>query len=160
MKKRYPTEIIKVPRFKESDGYYTTEQRSKTMSKIRGKNSKPELLFRKALYRAGVRYRTHCKDIPGTPDMSNKTKRFAIFVDGEFWHGYQWESRKQKLKRNRDFWIAKIERNIQRDKEVNHQLREMGYNVFRFWESDVKKNLGTCLQKVLIYLDNFEKGNF
>lgn len=54
------------------------------MSKILGKNSKPELLFRKALYRAGVRYRTHCKDIPGTPDMSNKAKRFAIFVDGEF----------------------------------------------------------------------------
>jgi len=157
MKKKYPTEVIKVPRFKESGGYYTTEQRSKTMSKIRGKNSKPELLFRKALHRAGVRYRVHCKDIPGSPDMVNKSKRLAIFVDGEFWHGYEWEKRKCKLKRNRDFWIAKIERNMQRDQEVNQQLKFLGYTVFRFWESDVKKNLGTCLQKVLVYLDNFER---
>lgn len=156
MKKKYPEETIKVPRFKEASGYYTTQKRSKIMGKIRGKNTKPELLFRKALHRAGVRYRTHCKDLPGRPDMANKSKRFVIFIDGEFWHGYQWEERKHKLKRNRDFWIAKIERNIQRDQEVSRALHAKGFKVFRFWENEIKKNLGACLQKVLVYLSTLE----
>lgn len=156
MGKDYPDIRIKVPRFKEEAGYFTTEKRSKMMGKIRGKNTKPELLFRKALFGAGVRYRIHCKELPGNPDIANKTKKFVVFVDGEFWHGYNWEEKKHTIKRNKDFWIAKIERNIQRDCEVNTSLKRMGFKVFRFWESEVNKNLGNCLQKVLIYVSSLE----
>jgi len=157
MNKKYPSEAIKVPRFKESAGYYTTQARSKMMGKIRGKNTKPELLFRKALHHAGVRFRIHCKDLPGNPDIANKRKQFVIFIDGEFWHGFQWEEKKHKIKRNRDFWIAKIERNMQRDQEVNQALNAKGFTVFRFWENEIKNNLGSCLQKVLVYLSEKEK---
>ena len=76
-----------------------------------------------------------------------------IFIDGEYWHGYNWEERKPKIKTNREFWIAKIERNMQRDREVNIELERLGYKVFRFWESDIKKSLESCLQKVLAHLN-------
>lgn len=89
----------------------------------------------------------------GKPDIALKKYKTVIFIDGEFWHGYKWEERKPKIKTNREFWIPKIERNIQRDEEVNAALEEMGYKVFRFWETDVQKNLGQCLGKVLAHLD-------
>ena len=102
------------------------------MSKIRGKNTKPELLFRKALWKEGLRYRVDSKQLPGRPDVSIKKYKLAIFIDGEFWHGYNWDERKAKLKSNRDFWIPKQKRNMQRDREVNEQLREIDFTVFRF----------------------------
>lgn len=149
----YQEPKIKVPRFEESAGFYTTEKRSKIMSKIRGKNSKPELLFRKALWVKGVRYRVNNKKLPGKPDVSIMKYRLAIFIDGEFWHGYDWSERKEQIKSNREFWIPKIERNLQRDKEVNRQLEEMGYTVFRFWAKEIKTNLQKCINDILIYLD-------
>ena len=144
---------IKVPRFEESEGFYTTKKRSKIMSKIRGKNTKSELLFRKALWAKGVRYRVNSKQLPGRPDISIKKHKLAIFIDGEFWHGYNWNDRKHKIKSNRGFWIPKIERNIQRDKEVNQQLYDMGYTVFRFWEKEVKKDLDKCINDILIFIN-------
>ncbi len=123
------------------------------MSKIRGKDTKPELLFRKALYAAGVRYRVHSKSLAGKPDLSNLSKGFAIFIDGEFWHGFDWKNKKDRIKTNRKFWIPKIERNMQRDRQVNKLLTEMGITVFRFWEREVKKDLGRCLKEVLDFLD-------
>lgn len=153
MSKKYPKERIKVPRFREEDGFYTTPERSKIMGKIRGKNTKPELAFRKALWDAGYRYRIDYKKLIGKPDIALKKYRTVIFIDGEYWHGYNWEERKQKIKTNREFWIAKIERNMQRDEEVNETLIEMGYKVFRFWETDIKKNLDTCLEEVLAHLE-------
>ncbi len=152
MSKPYSEERIKVPRFNEESGFYTTPERSKIMGKIRGKNTKPELAFRKALWAAGYRYRIDYKKLIGKPDIVLKKYRTVIFIDGEFWHGHNWEERKHKIKSNREFWIPKIERNIQRDQEVNFALEEMGYTVFRFWENDVKKNLDTCLQQVLDWL--------
>ncbi|WP_317194106.1 very short patch repair endonuclease [Hyunsoonleella ulvae] len=149
----YDEPKIKVPRFNEASGFYTTRKRSKIMSKIRGKNTKPELRFRKALWKAGVRYRVNNKSIPGTPDVSIKKYRLAVFIDGEFWHGYNWDERKHKLKCNREFWIPKIERNMQRDREVNQQLSDMGFTVFRFWANEIKNDLKTCLNDVLVYLD-------
>lgn len=147
---------IKVPRFNEASGFYTTKKRSKIMGKIRGKNTKPELLFRQALWKKGVRYRVDSKTIPGRPDVSIKKYKLAIFIDGEFWHGYHWDARKDTIKSNRDFWIPKIERNMQRDREVNAKLEELGYTVFRFWESEVKKNLKTCINDVMVFLDTGE----
>lgn len=153
MLKNYPEERIKVPRFNEESGFYTTPERSKIMSKIRGKNTKPELLFRKALYAAGYRYRIDYKKLIGRPDIFLKKYKTVIFIDGEYWHGYNWEERKSKIKTNSEFWIAKIKRNMQRDNEVNHELNRLGYEVFRFWERDIKKNLNTCLDKVTSHLE-------
>ncbi|MEE1961682.1 very short patch repair endonuclease [Allomuricauda taeanensis] len=153
MPKKYSQERIKVPRFNEESGFYTTPERSKIMGKIRGKNTKPELAFRKALWEAGYRYRIDYKKLIGKPDIALKKYKTVIFIDGEFWHGYNWEERKDKIKTNREFWIAKIERNIQRDEEVNDALDEMGYKVFRFWETEVKKDLDRCLDEVLTHLE-------
>ena len=148
----YEEDKIKVPRFNEASGFYTTKKRSKIMSKIRGKNSKPELRFRKALWARGVRYRVNTKQLPGRPDISIKKYKLAIFIDGAYWHGYNWDERKTKIKTNRAFWIPKIERNIQRDQEVNRQLEDMGFTVFRFWEHEIKNNLDTCINDVMVYL--------
>lgn len=152
MPKNYPKERIKVPRFNEESGFYTTPERSKIMGKIRGKNTKPELAFRKALWAAGYRYRIDYKKLIGKPDIVLKKYRTVIFIDGEFWHGHNWEERKLKIKTNTEFWIPKIERNMQRDHEVNEALEEMGYTVFRFWESEIKKELDRCLDKVIVSL--------
>ncbi len=122
------------------------------MGKIRGKNTKPELAFRKALYASGYRYRVDYKKLIGKPDIVLKKYRTIIFIDGEYWHGYNWEERKPKVKTNREFWIAKIERNMQRDQEVNVELNRLGYKVFRFWETEIKKELERCLEEVIAHL--------
>lgn len=154
MPKNYSKERIKVPRFNEESGFYTTPERSKIMGKIRGKNTKPELAFRKALWQAGYRYRIDYKKLIGKPDIALKKYKTVIFIDGEYWHGHNWSARKPKVKTNRAFWIAKIERNIQRDQEVNEELQRLGFKVFRFWESDIKKELEKCLQKVVLHLEH------
>lgn len=154
MPENYKEERIKVPRFNEESGFYTTPQRSKIMSKIRGKNTKPELAFRKALYAAGYRYRIDYKKLIGNPDIALPKYKTVIFIDGEYWHGKNWEERKLKIKTNREFWIAKIERNIQRDKEVNTELARLGYTVIRFWETEIKKNLSICLEKTTTHLNS------
>ena len=156
MPKKYPKERIKVPRFNEEAGFYTTPQRSRIMSKIRGKNTKPEMVFRKALFAAGYRYRVDYKKLIGKPDIALNKYKTVIFIDGEYWHGYNWEERKPKIKTNREFWIAKIERNMQRDEEVNEELERLGYTIFRFWESEVKKELEKCLQLVLNHLNKVD----
>ncbi|WP_419213300.1 very short patch repair endonuclease [Maribacter sp. X9] len=153
MSKDYSEERIKVPRFNEESGFYTTPQRSRIMSKIRGKNTKPELAFRKALYAKGYRYRIDYKKLIGKPDIALPKYKTVIFIDGEYWHGKNWEERKPKIKTNRAFWIAKFERNIQRDAEVNQALKEKGYTVFRFWESEIKKELDACLRIVIEHLE-------
>ncbi len=149
---------IKVPRFEESAGFYTSGARSATMSKIRGKNTSLEMTFRKALWAKRIRYRLHTKGVLGKPDLVIKKYRLAIFVDGDFWHGFGWEERKAKIKTNAAFWIPKIERNIQRDQFVNQQLNLMGYTVMRFWEHEVKENLSSCINQVLLYLEAAKKG--
>ncbi len=152
-----PSEKIIVPRFEESAGFYTSAQRSRMMSKIRSKNTRPEMRLRKALWNAGLRYRLHNKHLPGKPDIAIQKLKIAIFVDGEFWHGYEWEKKRGKIKSNRAFWIPKIERNMQRDREVNALLKKMGFEVFRFWESEVKKEIGTCIKQVLDYVAHQKK---
>ena len=156
MPENYSEERIKVPRFNEESGFYTTPKRSKIMSKIRGKNTKPELAFRKALYAKGYRYRIDYRKLIGRPDIVLKKYKTIIFIDGEYWHGHNWEERKPKVKTNRAFWIAKIERNMQRDREVNAELERLGYKVFRFWETEIKKNLDTCLQRVIAHLQSVQ----
>lgn len=119
------------------------------MSKIKGKNTKPEIALRKALWKLGLRYRLNVKNLPGKPDIVIRKKKLVIFVDGEFWHGYNWREKRPKIKSNRGYWIKKIEGNISRDKRTNLELKKLGWHVLRFWEKDVKKNLDGCIKQVL-----------
>lgn len=144
---------IKVPRFEEAAGFYTSKQRSYNMSRIKGKNSKPEMLLRKALWAKNVRFRLHDKSLPGRPDIVIKKYKLAIFVDGEFWHGFNWKRNRDRIKTNRLFWIPKIERNMQKDERSNRALRDMGYTVFRFWSQDVLKNLPTVVNQIELFIE-------
>lgn len=147
--KPYIIPKVAVAQFCEANGFYTTEKRSYNMSRIRSKGTKPELLLNKALWGAGIRYKTPKKPLPGKPDISLKKYKLVIFVDGAFWHGYDWENRKKAIKSNREFWIAKIERNIQRDQEVNTIYQAKGWTVLRFWDFEVKGEMGRCVYLVL-----------
>lgn len=119
----------------------TPEQRKKCMkASSKSKGTKPELLLAKHLWGLGLRYRKNDKSIFGTPDLSFKKYKIAIFIDGEFWHGKDWDIRKYDIKSNKDFWISKIEHNMQRDKTVNEYLISEGWTIFRFWGKDVLKN--------------------
>lgn len=126
----------------------TTPQRSAHMRKIKSHNTKPEQILRKALWAKGIRYRKNHPDLPGKPDIYISRFKIAIFVDGEFWHGYNWEKKKKRLKANRDYWIPKIERTMERDRKNNKKLKHEGITVLRFWASDVEKNLSDCLNVI------------
>jgi DNA mismatch endonuclease (patch repair protein) len=133
------------------------EQRHKCMSHIKSKDTSIENLFRKALWREGIRYRKNYGRLPGKPDIAITKSRIAIFCDGEFWHGKDWNSRKDRLQTNRDYWIRKIERNIDRDDENDLKLERMGWTVFHFWGQDIKKHLEACIGEVKEKV--FEIGN-
>lgn len=152
--KTYPTHNIKVLKFCEENGFYTTAERSKQMAKIKSKDTKAELVFRKKLWSLGYRYRKNVKNLPGSPDLLFQKYKLVVFIDGGFWHGYDWQQKKQKLKTNRRFWLAKIERNMQRDIQNNVALGKMGYEVFRFWDRDIKKELDLCIQEVVNYIES------
>lgn len=152
--KKYTENHIVVPRFNEANGFYTTKQRSELMGKIKSQNTKPELKLKKALWNLGYRYRKNLKKLPGSPDIVYSKHKLAIFVDGEFWHGYNWSEKKTKIKTNREFWIPKIERNIQRDKQNNKLLIDTGWHVIRFWENELKKDFDKCVNKVISYLQD------
>ena len=118
------------------------------MQAIRGKDTSIEIMLRKELWDRGIRYRKNCKDIIGKPDIVFKGKKVAVFCDSEFWHGYDWENRKNDFKSNQEFWIPKIERNMQRDTEVNERLIAEGWTVLRFWGKDIKKNVELCADQI------------
>lgn len=122
----------------------TKEQISYNMKRVKFKDSEIELLLRKELWNRGLRYQKNVKTIFGKPDIVFKGKKIAVFCDSEFWHGFDWENRKDQIKSRRDFWIPKIERNIQRDIEVTEKLTETGWIVLRFWGKDIKKNCTKC----------------
>lgn len=131
----------------------TKEQRHKNMSANKSKGTKLEILFGKLLWNSGIRYRKNDKSIFGKPDFSIRKMKIAIFCDGEFWHGRNWEIRKKDHKSNCDFWYSKIERNIERDSEVNEQLKMQGWKVFRFWETEIIKEPDKCLNTILNYMN-------
>lgn len=114
------------------------------MSRIRSKDTKIEVELRKELWSRGLRYRKNVKTIPGKPDIAFIGKKVAVFCDSEFWHGYDWEQHKDDIKTRREFWIPKIERNMERDQEVNRILEEQGWIVLRFWGKQIHKNLSEC----------------
>ena len=128
--------------------HLTKEQRKRNMKAVKSKDSKIEVKLRKALWREGLRYRKHYSKIPGKPDIVFIGKKVAVFCDSEFWHGKNWEERKNDFKSNKEFWINKIERNIQRDKEVNKMLNDRGWKVIRFWGSEIKNDIDECVKTV------------
>ena len=122
----------------------TPEQRHKNMQAAKNKDSLIELTLRKELWNRGLRYRKNLNGVFGHPDIAFIGKKIAVFCDSEFWHGYDWENKKQDIKSNRDFWIPKIERNIERDKEVTERLTSEGWIVLRFWGKDILKKTKEC----------------
>lgn len=125
----------------------TPEQRSKNMQAVRSTNTKLEVRLAKALWHLGYRYRKNNKTVFGKPDLTFKKLKIAIFVDSEFFHGKDWETRK-KPQTNAEFWIKKIERNMQRDIEVNIYLESQNWKVLRFWSNDIKNNLDKCIELI------------
>lgn len=122
----------------------TKEQISFNMKQVKNKDSKIEIALRKELWIRGLRYQKNVTSIFGKPDLIFKGKKVAVFCDSEFWHGFNWEERKKDFKSHQEFWIPKIERNMERDKEVTEELQKQGWTVLRFWGKEIKKNAGGC----------------
>ncbi len=133
----------------------TKEQRHRAMGRIRAKDTKPEVRLRKALWHCGLRYRKNWRRLPGTPDIALTRQKIAIFVDGDFWHarGHQ-EHPGEQVASNKEYWQRHLARNVERDKDVNDELTELGWLVLRFWEGDIQKNLAKCVDEVLVYCGN------
>lgn len=123
---------------------HTVEQRRRNMQAVKNKDSKIEIALRKELWSRGLRYQKNVTSIFGKPDLVFKGKKVAVFCDSEFRHGYNWEERKKDFKSHQEFWIPKIERNMERDKEVTEELQKQGWTVLRFWGKEIKKNAGGC----------------
>ena len=124
----------------------TKEQISYNMSRVKNKDSDIELTLRRALWSRGLRYRKNSKAVFGHPDIVFIRKKVAVFCDSEFWHGYDWENKKDDFKSNQSFWIPKIERNMVRDCEVNEKLTQEGWTVIRFWGKQIKKDTARCVE--------------
>ena len=122
------------------------------MSRIRAADTKAEVLLRKALWEKGLRYRKNYASLPGKPDIVLTRQKIAIFVDGDFWHarGHQ-DNPGEQVATNKEFWQKKLARNVERDKEVNDELTEAGWLVLRFWESDILRDLSSCIN----YIENY-----
>ena len=128
----------------------TPEQRKKNMRSIKGKDTSIEMILRKALWKKGYHYRKNYKNLPGTPDIALTKYKIAIFCDGEFFHGKDWDILKPRLERgkNSDLWVTKISKNRERDEEINKKLLFMGWTVIRFWGMDIKKNTDECIKVI------------
>lgn len=136
---------------------FDKKTRSKIMSKIRAKNTKAEILLRKALWKNGLRgYRLHY-DLPGKPDILFPKNKLVIFIDGDFWHGYTWKVLgKIPLP---GYWQEKINKNILRDKKINAFYKEKEWPLIRFWEHEIKENISLCVTKIKEILDCKEYGS-
>ncbi len=127
----------------------TTSDISRRMGNVHLKGGFAETVLAKALWSKGVRYRKNYKKLPGSPDIAITKSKVAVFVDGEFWHGENWDERKKKLKTNRDYWIEKIEENMARDRRNDQSLIAMGWIPVHFWEKEVMNDLQGCVNKVV-----------
>ena len=131
----------------------TEAQRSHIMSRIHGKDTRPEVRLRKALWHKGIRYRKNYRVLPGTPDIVLIRQKIAIFVDGDFWHARGHEEHPgEQIKHNRAYWVRHLTRNVEKAKEVNDELTEQGWLVLRFWESDIKRDLPGVVNQISQYI--------
>ena len=128
----------------------TKEQRHKNMKNIKNKDTGIEVTLRNALWNKGYRYRKNDKRLPGKPDIVLTKYKIAIFCDGEFFHGKDWEVLRPRLEKsnNSEYWISKISKNRKRDDEINKKLLFMGWTVIRFWGKDIKNNTDECIKVI------------
>ena len=128
----------------------TKEQRRKNMQHIKSSDTEIEVLLRKALREKGYHYRKNYKNLPGKPDIALTKYKIAIFCDGEFFHGKDWEVLRPRLEKsnNSEYWISKISKNRKRDEEINKKLLFMGWTVIRFWGKDIKNNTDECIKVI------------
>jgi DNA (cytosine-5)-methyltransferase 1 len=133
---------------------HTKEQRSRNMKAVKSKGSKMETILINALLDKGLIFDTYLPSIEGKPDIVFLDKKVVVFCDSEFFHGKDWEIKKNEIKSHQDFWLSKIERNIERDKQVDEVLQKQGYKVIRFWENEIIKNTDTCVEKIIRMLIN------
>lgn len=128
----------------------TKEQRRKNMQHIRGQDTRIEVILRKALWHEGIRYRKNYKDILGKPDIAITKYKIAIFCDGEFFHGYDWDEQRLRIQKgnNGKFWVDKIEKNMARDVRNDQALEMMGWTVLHFWGKDIKNKTEDCVRAV------------
>ena len=124
----------------------TPKQRSHCMSRIKGKDTGLEVRVRSALHKKGLRFRKHVKKLPGKPDIVFIKARVAVFVDGDFWHGYRFPSWENKVS---DFWKKKISKTRERDLRNHRKLRNMGWEVIRLWQHQIKRDFETCIAKIV-----------
>ena len=129
---------------------FTQEQRRKNMQQIKSKDTKIEIILRKALWSKGYHYRKNYLKLPGKPDIVLTKYKIAIFCDGEFFHGKDWEVLKPRLQKgdNAEYWIPKIQRNRERDDEINKKLLFLGWTVIRFWGRDIMKKTDECVKVI------------
>ena len=132
----------------------TKDQRRKNMQAVKSKNSQIEVKLRKALWDKGYRYRKNYDKLIGKPDIVLTKYKIAIFCDSEFWHGYDWDNKRQEIKSNREFWIKKIESNIERDKHVTKMLGDLGWIVIRFWGKEIMKDVDKCIARIEIVIED------
>jgi DNA mismatch endonuclease Vsr len=137
----------------------TKEQRRKNMQAVKSKGSKIEIMLAKEMWKKGLRYRKNDKSVIGKPDFTFKKYKIAVFCDSEFWHGKDWDEKKLEHKSNIKFWHQKIERNIQRDREVNEELLKNGWQVIRFWGKDIEKELLNCVIKIDTEINEVKRKN-
>lgn len=132
------------------------------MAAVRGKDTKAEMALRRALHRRGLRFRLHASDVTGRPDLVIRSRRLAVFADGDMWHGNAWRLRgldrlEDMFPNNTEFWTKKIRRNIERDREVTTRLAEEGWTVVRLWESDILADPDAAAMKVFEALKQSER---
>lgn len=128
--------------------FKVSAERSNLMRKIRSDKTTPEILLQRLLRKEKIRFKKNCSVLAGKPDIAFVDKKLAVFVDGEFWHGYLWETKRKKIRANRAYWVPKIERNILRDKQNNKKLKKEGWRVLRFWQQQIIKDSTKCLTKI------------
>src|ERR1051325_4458778 len=129
---------------------------SARMRRVHSTNTAPEILLRKALWQRGLRYAICKTELPGKPDIVLPSRRIAIFIDGDLWHGGQWQRRGKisledqfTIALSKDYWLGKIRRNMERDCAATDQLLSAGWTVLRFWESEIHKNLEHCVETTM-----------
>lgn len=125
----------------------TPAQRSYCMSRIKGRDTGLEVRVRSALHKRGLRFRKHVKELPGKPDIVFTKARVAVFVNGDFWHGYRFPSWKDNVS---DFWKKKISKNRERDAGNHRKLRQMGWKVIRLWQDDLERHFESCIERIII----------
>lgn len=128
--------------------YDTDAKTSERMAHVKLKQGDAERALAKQLWHKGYRYRLNYNKLPGSPDIAILKYQIAVFIDGEFWHGKDWETKKTRLNRNKEYWIEKIEENIARDKRVDQQLQALGWMPIHFWSKDITKLSDKCIESI------------